>query len=137
MVELVVKSAMRTHTESLGIWHNNPSVPPPQMPIISYKCLEVGERVRKGRERESAVERERELMSQTQSLVFRLPGLPLTPLRLPGLPVSLKDVGVAKGDLEDCARRTMHDPLVQSNPRKIDGWEALGKAQGEEEPAVT
>lgn len=40
-----------------------------------------------------------------------------------GLPVSLKDVGVAKGDLEDCARRTMHDPLVQSNPRKIDGWE--------------
>lgn len=42
---------------------------------------------------------------------------------LPGLPLSMADVGVASSDLEDCARRTMNDPLVQTNPRKINGWE--------------
>lgn len=40
-----------------------------------------------------------------------------------GLPGSLADVGVARDQLEECARRTMHDPLVPTNPRKIDGWE--------------
>lgn len=40
-----------------------------------------------------------------------------------GLPLSMADVGVATTDLEDCARRTMNDPLVQTNPRKINGWE--------------
>lgn len=40
-----------------------------------------------------------------------------------GLPVSMADVGVSAEELEDCARRTMNDPLVQSNPRKINGWE--------------
>lgn len=39
------------------------------------------------------------------------------------LPSSLAAVGVKESDLEDCAQRTMHDPLVQTNPRKINGWE--------------
>ena len=42
-----------------------------------------------------------------------------------GLPSSLAAVGVKESDLEDCAQRTMHDPLVQTNPRKINGWEDL------------
>ncbi|CAJ1376384.1 unnamed protein product [Effrenium voratum] len=40
-----------------------------------------------------------------------------------GLPGSLAEVKVARSELEECARRTMHDPLVQTNPRKIAGWE--------------
>eukprot|EP00931_Biecheleriopsis_adriatica_P011532 TRINITY_DN112604_c0_g1_i1.p1 TRINITY_DN112604_c0_g1~~TRINITY_DN112604_c0_g1_i1.p1 ORF type:complete len:431 (-),score=59.67 TRINITY_DN112604_c0_g1_i1:29-1288(-) len=39
------------------------------------------------------------------------------------LPGSLAAVGVSRQQLEDCARRTMHDPLVQSNPRKIISWQ--------------
>ena len=46
-----------------------------------------------------------------------------------GLPSSMADVGVATTDLEDCARRTMNDPLVQFNPRKINGWEAARRCE--------
>ena len=46
-----------------------------------------------------------------------------------GLPLSMADVGVATTDLEDCARRTMNDPLVQTNPRKINGWEAARRCE--------
>mmetsp|Transcript_32686 Transcript_32686/g.104114 ORF Transcript_32686/g.104114 Transcript_32686/m.104114 type:complete len:487 (+) Transcript_32686:3-1463(+) len=40
-----------------------------------------------------------------------------------GLPGSLAEVGVRRSQLEDCARRTMGDRLVETNPRKINGWE--------------
>lgn len=39
-----------------------------------------------------------------------------------GLPGSLQAVGVRHSQLEDCAQRTMHDPLVHTNPRKINDW---------------
>lgn len=40
-----------------------------------------------------------------------------------GLPGSLAEVGVKRSALEDCAKRTMHDPLTAFNPRKIEGWQ--------------
>jgi len=40
-----------------------------------------------------------------------------------GLPGALAEVGVGREQLEDCARRTMQDKLVETNPRPISGWE--------------
>ncbi|CAE8653481.1 unnamed protein product [Polarella glacialis] len=40
-----------------------------------------------------------------------------------GLPTTLGEVGVTPEMFEDCARRTMQDRLVDTNPRKISGWE--------------
>mmetsp|Transcript_99167 Transcript_99167/g.318186 ORF Transcript_99167/g.318186 Transcript_99167/m.318186 type:complete len:435 (+) Transcript_99167:174-1478(+) len=39
-----------------------------------------------------------------------------------GLPGSLAAVGVQRGALEEAARRTMQDPLVEFNPRRINDW---------------
>lgn len=38
------------------------------------------------------------------------------------LPGTLKELGVGQDMLDDCARRSMEDPLVATNPRRVSGW---------------
>mmetsp|Transcript_72844 Transcript_72844/g.152102 ORF Transcript_72844/g.152102 Transcript_72844/m.152102 type:complete len:146 (-) Transcript_72844:23-460(-) len=38
------------------------------------------------------------------------------------LPDSMAAVDVKRSALEECAKRTMRDPLVHTNPRKINDW---------------
>lgn len=42
-----------------------------------------------------------------------------------GLPDSLAAVGVKRSRLEECAKRTMHDPWVRTNARKISSWKDI------------
>jgi len=39
-----------------------------------------------------------------------------------GLPETLQDIGIGLEQLDDCAKRTMGDALVHTNPRKISNW---------------
>jgi maleylacetate reductase len=42
-----------------------------------------------------------------------------------GLPGRLRDVGVSRGQFDTIARESMHDHWVHTNPRRIDGPEAV------------